>query len=372
MKRYTVFILFVLALFSAQGVFAQDLQKITLNDATPGIDVVVSTPPGTTGAVALQLSGVSVTVTDNAGNTVFQMADPRTHSLELHFAPNSAPHTITVERLPGIAEAYVTTSSQLDLTQPLGAQLISSGTVNLGQELDTQLSANTPGATLSLAIPTDTVTGKLIASFPGTSATAQIIDSSGVSIANLQPGQIDGLSLTLDSGNYDMTLLNNNLSNTTLAAVSVVADTATPLPTAIVMGDNSNTAQTSTVAQTVSNCTVQIASSSVNLRSGPGTGYSILNYGFRNDSLTVGGTNTEGTWLLVGNAQGSAWMDKTLGNLSGDCTNLQAYDIPYREASAPQIIIQPPANNGGGSPVFGGSNGGDHEDHEGGEHEGDD
>lgn len=377
MKRYSILIVLILGLFSARGVFAQDKQTITLNDATPGIDVVVSTPPGTTGAVVLQLNGASVKVTDSAGNPVFQMADPRAHSLELHFAPGSSPHTITIERLPGVAEAYVATTSQVDLTQPSGTQLITSGTINMGQELDTPLSASTPGATLPLTIPSDNPTGTVIASFPGTSATAQIVDSGGVSVASLQPSQIDGLSVTLNSGNYNMTLLNNDPSKSTLAAVSVVPDSLPSLPEAVMTSVAPAATQSSTVAQNLPACSAQVAVSSVNLRSGPGTGYSVLNYGFRGDVVTVGGTNPENSWLLVSNPQGSGWMDKTLGNLTGDCTRLQTYNIPYRAASAPQIIIQQPATINsnpfsGGSTGSGSSNsgGGGGEPHDGNDSEG--
>jgi hypothetical protein len=60
-------------------------------------------------------------------------------------------------------------------------------------------------------------------------------------------------------------------------------------------------------------------------------------------------------------------MDKTLGSLVGSCDNLPVYNIPYREASAPTIIIQPATSGGNTSPVFGGEN--QHEQHEGSEHE---
>ena len=147
MKRYTVLIVLVLALVSIQSAFAQDNlnQTITLNDATPGIDVVVSTPPDTTGAIALQLSGASVTVTDTTGASVFQVADARVHGLELHFAPGSQTHTVTMERLPGVSEAYVTAISQLDLTPVTGMQIITTGPIITGQEMDTRLTVNMPG-----------------------------------------------------------------------------------------------------------------------------------------------------------------------------------------------------------------------------------
>ena len=161
MKRYTLLIVLVLALVSIQSAFAQDNlnQTITLNDATPGIDVVVSTPPDTTGAIALQLSGASVTVTDSTGASVFQVADARVHGLELHFAPGSQTHTVTMERLPGVSEAYVTAISQLDLTPVTGMQIITTGPITTGQEMDTRLTVNMPGLTLPLSIPNSSPNG---------------------------------------------------------------------------------------------------------------------------------------------------------------------------------------------------------------------
>ena len=337
---------------------------------TPGIDVVVSTPPDTTGAIALQLSGASVTVTDGTGTAVFQVADARVHGLELHFAPGSQTHTITIERLSGVSEAYVTAISKLDLTPISGMQIISTGPITTGQEMDTPLTATMPGLTLPLSIPNSSPNGIILASFPGAPVAAQMIDSNGVSLATLSAGQIDGLSLTLDSGDYELTLLNTNTNINTLAAVSVSPAIQPFLPPAMMTEPAAVATQVDTSAPSAPNCTVQISESSINLRSGPGTGYSVLSYGFRGDVLTVGGTNSEDSWLLVGNAQGSAWMDKTLGSLDGVCDNLPIYNIPYREASAPSIIIQPSTGAGSnGSSAFGGEQ---HENDHGHEQEGDD
>jgi uncharacterized protein YraI len=376
MKRYSVFIIVILMGLSVGSAFAQSdpKQTVTLNDATPGIDVVISAP-GTNGAVALQLSGASVTVTDQAGKIVFQMADPRVHSLELHFAPNAQTHTVTIQRLPGVSEAYVTATSQLGLTPINGTQLITTGPLNIGQELDTRLTANTSGITVPLTIPKTSPDGAVTASFPGAPVTAQIVDSQGVSLAKLTAGQIDGMSMTLKSGDYGLTLLNTEPSINTVAAVSLVPGTEPALQEAVMTQPAPTETQAVISVPSTPDCTIQIAQSSINLRSGPGTGYSILNYGFRGDKLTVGGTNRRSSWLLVANAQGSAaWMDGNLGSLNGSCGKLPVYDIPYREASIPAIIIQPaPASGGGSSPVIsGGHERGENGGSEGNEKEGGD
>ncbi len=113
----------------------------------------------------------------------------------------------------------------------------------------------------------------------------------------------------------------------------------------------------SQISRQTNDALINIIKISINLRSGPGTGYSITGYGFRGDQLQVGGTNTDGSWLLVGTQDSSAWMSGSTGTLNGSCSNLAVYDIPYRDAPAPQVSIVTP-NSG-----FGGG------EHEGGEHE---
>jgi SH3-like domain-containing protein len=372
MKRYLVLLLAVALVFGR--VFAQDNnQTITLNDATPGIDVTVSTPQGAAGAVSLQLSGASVTIQDGSGSRVFQVADKRVHGLELHFAPGAAPHTITVERLPGVQEAYVSIVSQAEMNLPIGMTQTAGPALAVGQEFDTTLSAATPNANLSVSIPANTV-GQLAATFPGSSASAAVLDQAGMSIATLDAAQIDGLSLTLDGGEYHISLTSRNSAAATVAGISLGSALVAALPSAVM----SAPATTDTVALAQPNCAIQIAQSSINLRSGPGTGYSILDYAYRAENLPVSGTNPEQNWLLVASSQGTgAWMDKGLGVLSGDCSQLQTYNIPYRAAPQAQIIVQAVPGSSGAvpsvsQPPSAPSGHGDdhHEDHE--EHDGGD
>jgi SH3-like domain-containing protein len=335
MKRYLVLVVAVLLMFGTT--LAQDNQTIVLNDATPGVDLAVSMSPDTAGAISLQLSGAMVTVKDATGQSIFNMNDSRVHALQLHFAPSASPHTITVERLPGVQEAYLSVVSQADMTYPTGTALTASPSLTVGQEFDTPLSSSSPGANLSVAIPPNTI-GNLTASFPGSLTTAQVTDASGTPVATLDASQIDGLSLALDSGNYQIALLNQAGSASSVAGVSVTSAQPAPLPAAVMTPAS---APSTVVLPEQTPCTIQIAQSSINLRSGPGTGYSILGYAYRADNLTVAGINPEQNWVLVSNGGGTgAWMSKQLGTLSGDCGQLQTYNIPFRNAQPPQVIIQ--------------------------------
>ena len=353
-------------------------QPIVLNDATPGVDIVVSTPPGTTGVVSLEVYDAVVTVTDTAGNVVFQTFDPRIHEVELRLAPDGGPYTFSAERLPGVVEAYITVTSQTELT-PLGETLLVSTPdqpLSTRQSADLPLTATSPAQTTTVAIPQDS-TGTIRATFPGAPVTAQVVDADGRVIAQLNGSSFDGMSLVVEGGTYDLTLLNNDPNAETLANVQVLpalpSELASTLPELTAAQDaaaapvsaqatGATTGTTGASAAATGQCTFTINLASVNLRSGPGTGYSVIDYGFRGEQFLVGGLNPEGTWTVVGLPDGnSAWVARNVGTLSGNCQNLPVYNIPTRDAPAPQFVIQQPAGSTGAT-YTGSSSGGYYED----------
>lgn len=109
---------------------------ITLDDSTPGIDVAVSSTAGTTGAVSLGLSGVSVNVIDDMNNSGLELADQRVHGLELHFSPQATTHSIQLQKLSIVQTAYVSVSSQMGLTPAQETTLINTPSLAIGQEVD--------------------------------------------------------------------------------------------------------------------------------------------------------------------------------------------------------------------------------------------
>jgi SH3-like domain-containing protein len=362
--------------------FAQGVSDVVkLDDATPGIDVVITPVPGTTGAVVLELVQASVWVVDSAGNTVFQMSDARVHKLELRFGPDASMYTLTVERLSGAAEAYVrvTSASDLGVTALTGQTVLVSNPVSpLGfqQSMDLPLSNSAPSQVADFTIPADQK-GTMKVSFPGAPVTAQVVDSEGRAVATLTGSAIDGLSMVLDGGQYQLTLLNTNLAQQTVANMEIMPAQSSDMDTLIPAVD-AQPATGETVAVNSASCAITIDLASVNLRSGPGTGYSVLNYGFRNDQYPVGGTNSDGSWVVIGTPDGaSAWMSGSVGSLSGECQNLTVYDIPYRNAPAPQVVVQQAqpsvvvvsapstsgtTTTGGGSPSYEDDHEDDHED----------
>ena len=357
MKRTVIFFTLSIILFGGGLLVVQtntshaqtNSEIITLDNATPGIDVVVSAPAGASGVIGLELAQASVLVTDASGATVFETSDPRVHAVELRFLPDAGTHTLTIERLPGMANAYVRVVSQFDLTDLGPAQLVSTSGLNLQQEVDLPLPATNPYNRASLTVPPET-RATLVASLPGGATLTQVIDSSGSPVATLYNSLFDGLALTLDSGTYNVSLLNNRAGADTVASVKLMPANPGLLSDLVLTSAESTTfGGADAQAAAALDCTINLNASSINLRSGPGTGYTVLEYGFRGQELPVGDTDASGSWFVVGTEGGSAWMSGTLGILHGTCANLPVYDIPYREAQQAQIIIQQPPSGGSGS-----------------------
>lgn len=338
-----VFVLALVVLIAPHSAMAQGGDElIILNDATPGIDVVISLAPGTTGAIAMEMRHVSVTLTDAQGNTVFQTTDPRIQELELRFAPDSQPHTLTVERLPGMVEGFVRLHAMPDLTD-LGVEavLVNADTLAMAQEQDHLLNIDTPSNMVKLTSASEEPVA-IATTFPGAEVMWQLADSQGVAVATLYAGAVDGISLVAEGGDYEVSMLNTTPDRETTANVRVMpvpSDVVAALIPATTATDVTSPAASSASQVALCNTTINVAS--VNLRSGPGTGYSVLSYAYRGDSLQVGGTNTIGNWVVVALEDGSTgWMFRRLGDEQGGCNTLTVFDVPLRDAPTPAVVVQ--------------------------------
>lgn len=330
-------------LLGTLSVLAQDnANLITLNDATPAIDAVITLPPDTTGAVSLEIANAAVKMTDANNAVVFYAADPRIHAIELNIAPNTGAHTLTVERLPGMSQAYVRLKSLPELNVSGTVTLTNGTAISLNQEVYLPLDANAPGGTTSVSIPNNTV-GVVTAVFLGAHATTQLVDDSGVVIAQSTDGHIDGVSYALDGGRYAFTLVGRGLTKpivTSVRAVSAeevgvtVLEVPTQPPSLVATPTANTTASTTAMA-----CNAVVQRSSVNLRSGPGTAYSVLGYGYYNESYLVGGRNPENNWIVVSTDNGSAWMALSNASLQGACENLTVFNVPLRNMDAAQVTV---------------------------------
>ncbi|MCA9915288.1 MAG: SH3 domain-containing protein [Anaerolineae bacterium] len=342
MKRLLLLFPFLLLAYPALAQNNPDL--ITLDDATPAIDVVISLPDGTTGTIALNVAMASVTLTDQNNAVVFHAADERLHGVEFNIAPNSGTHTLTVERLPGAAAAYVSVVSLPEMTVAGETTVIDGTAISLNEESALTLDASSPAGSVSVSIPADT-TGVVTATFPGAGAATQLVDTEGTVLAQSVGGHVDGLSFVLDSGDYDFAVQGNNLTDAVVAGVRVISSIDGGF-TVLEAPQTPAASPTQDVATAGEPCTATVSASSVNLRSGPGTGYSVLGYGYRGESYQVGGQNTEGSWIVIGTGAGdSAWVARSAAQMQGSCQALTVFDIPYREAQAAPIVITAPQTN---------------------------
>ena len=109
-------------------------------------------------------------------------------------------------------------------------------------------------------------------------------------------------------------------------------------------------------AEQAAACWFTVSASSANLRSGPGTGYTAVGYGFAGDDYTVLAQHTTTQWFQVQTDSGEAWIAASVGQLSGDCTGL-----PMSNASLMNSAPSVPETGDGLSPTPGeddGSGGG--------------
>lgn len=338
MKRLSFFVFVIALLAMAFPALAQqdNTDLITLNDATPAIDVVITLPPDTTGTISLDLALAAVTLTDANDAIVFTAADARLHGLEFNIAPNSGTHTLTVERLSNVTEAYVRVVSLPEMTVSGDVQLVEGATLALNQEAALTLNADNPGGTVAVEVPADT-TGVITATFPGAFATTQLVDADGVILAESTGGHVDALTYVIDAGSYDFTVLGSNLTETVVAGIRSVS--AEDGGFAII---EAPAAPAETVTDATA-CTATVTASSANLRSGPGTGYSVLDYAYRGERYPVGGQNQENNWVVVGTADGgSAWLALSAAQMQGTCSTLTVFDTPMRNATPAQITITSP------------------------------
>ncbi len=150
-----------------------------------------------------------------------------------------------------------------------------------------------------------------------------------------------------------------------LTPTPAATQTLAPSPTAsATSGITASPANTPTPApsatHTPETCTIQVTPSSVNLRAGPGTGYSVVDYAFAGDVLPVVARHTSGLWYAVEAGSETLWIAASVGDLRGACDAVPVSDEPYREGT---VVDDAPTGETGGAPgAPGDAAGGDDDD----------
>jgi SH3-like domain-containing protein len=320
---------------------------IVLDNATPSIDAVIALPPDTTGGVAVEMAGASLTLTDNTGEVVLQIADPRVHNVRFNLMSNTGEHTLHLERLDSLDTALVQITSISEfLVQPV-SQEVNDNVISIDQSTNVVLNATNPNTVLDVIIPPGSL-GMLTITAPNAETMSQFTDVNSTVIATSMGNHINELSMLVDNGDYQYTMLDTNIADETITNVRLTSYDILQNPILDLPETNNNIniqtdsaviENTAPPAQSI-NCNASVSVSSVNLRSGPGTGYSVIDYGFNAEVYPVGGINTLDSWVVIGLDDGqSAWLTKGAVNLTGSCDNLAVFDVPYREAQPAEVIV---------------------------------
>jgi len=339
---------------------AQDNSLIVLNDAAPTAQVIVTLNNGAPGVVYVELQQAKLTLKDATGLDILTIADKRITGIGIQLVQGVATQTLSLERLPGVTQAQARIVAQAELP-PVINVTPSDVEVKALVNLTYARMAVAPAAVMPIiASPT---ANQITAQFPAQDQSVRLLDGTGVPLLIATTGKaISGLSMRVEPGQY---VMNTQNQDATSKADVVVALSPAPTTTLLAMLPTVVPAAAEAVT-----CQATITTASANLRSGPGTAYSILGYSRRNAVLPVGGTNVEGGWLLVQNETSSAWVSSSIVQLSGNCNSLTAYNIPLRDAvaSQPVIIRQPSGDGQTGQPSVSTNRGGeDRDDDRGGE-----
>jgi uncharacterized protein YraI len=75
-----------------------------------------------------------------------------------------------------------------------------------------------------------------------------------------------------------------------------------------------------------------VQSNSINLRSGPGTGFSVVGIGYAGEQYMVLSRHTSGLWFQVLFGSEEVWLAASVGSLNGDCLDLSVSDLAIQNA----------------------------------------
>jgi hypothetical protein len=177
--------------------------------------------------------------------------------------------------------------------------------------------------------------GVITVSYPGSTGVLHVTDINGASVLTAS-NDIDGINLVIEPGQYDVALQPASGQPDAQVGVQVAPAnqfTVLPVPTTTFTAPATPTPQPETVS---ADCQATIEPLAAYFHSGPGDGYSVLGYGYRDQTYTVAGINPEANWLVVGTNIGGVWVSSDNMRLSGNCTALTVYDMPLLESQPAQ------------------------------------
>ena len=333
---------------------------IILDDSSPGANVIVTLDNNAPGAVNIEMANAQVVLTDAINTNVLTINDKRVKAFSFQLRQGAPTHILHFTRIAGAKTAQI--YLQALATLPAIAEVLPNiNTVNDSLPSSNLSTVHLAPAT-SIPVTINDLTNMLNIQLADQPAMVQMVDANGTMILTKTAADntLSALTITLSPGPYVLNVANSDtaaqsdlhvaLSTAPTSQLMLLVPTETPIPAP---------------------CTAQVTSPSANIRSGPGTGYSILSVGYKNDIETVGGVNTQGDWLLVQTKTATGWISTQVTTTVGECSHLTAFNIPTMNAALatpvvplPSVGIAPPSI-GGGSYSAPSNGGGEHDRNEG-------
>lgn len=330
---------------------AQGDPVIVLDNTTPSADITITPTNGATGAVYAELDNAALNLRDSSNTGVLSLSDPRVTAIGIRLAQHAAPHTLRMERLPGmvLAQAKITAQKALpDVTLNGPTTVAASNTLNSPSQIKAVIA---PAHTIPVTVSASA--NLLTVQFAPQDVTYQLIaPDTGVVLTGTAGKQISGIALRLSPGNYTLNLVNHDpaaQSNVTVSLSPAPALTmARVIPTATAPAVAAVVTATSQPTQAAQLCTATVNQTNVALYSGPGTGYTTLGYTTRGNVFAAGGVNQERGWLLVQTQLGGAWITEQAVIVAGDCNNLPVFNTPVQNVSdQPTTTVRPESREHG-------------------------
>jgi len=365
-QRIRLFTLIIIALsvfvlLQGSTTYAQENNDapIILTDANPVVDVLISLPQDASGVVGLELSDAAVTLY-RGDEIVFQSRDERIRALEFRIAPNRPRHRLVIERRAGVEIALARIYTNLDLT-PLENELspVQDDQLLMDQARTVSLGPAQTSSSLRVSANAGDDPISVVANLPEAAVALSLIDSSGQPIVSLNSGSLDGISITLPAGEYNLDVTN---TNPTIEIVPTVAVSQTPSTIQLLESPNDDMSDDSSASVSpqatsepsddsvslqatsepsddsgrdgdddADNCFATITVDLANLRSGPSDSYRVIGTLPRNASARAIGQSVDGNWLLIRANNGIGWVFRQLTTLNGaaDCSDLDVYRADF-------------------------------------------
>ena len=206
----------------AQMTTASDV--ILLNDASPNLEAVITPVAGSTGVIQIEVADASVTILNPNGDAVFRTLHPSVQSVAVNFAPDAEAHTVVVERLPNATESYVRLNGLPQMPTAENTVAVAGDTLADGQATELALNDTTPSVIMWNVEQSST----LSAHFADPNTRAEIVDTQTNQVIGQldNAAQIDGFSITLETGSYALAMQGQSLASLDLVSSVMASDFA--------------------------------------------------------------------------------------------------------------------------------------------------